>query len=66
MGEAVGEFILIGVWLTAAVTFALTIFAFQTKIEITNCGGKSLIIRFSNLMLCSVSDTYKDLIIVFV
>ena len=34
------EAILIAVGLTAAITFALTIFAFQTKIDFTTCGGK--------------------------
>ena len=34
------EAILIAVGLTCAVTLALTIFAFQTKIDFTTCGGK--------------------------
>ena len=34
------EAILIAVGLTCAVTVALTIFAFQTKIDFTTCGGK--------------------------
>jgi hypothetical protein len=33
------EAILIAVGLTAAVTIGLTIFAFQTKIDFTTCGG---------------------------
>merc|ERR1712096_565340 len=36
--------VLIAVGITAGVTFALTIFAFQTKIDFTVCGG----------MLCAV------------
>ena len=36
--------ILIAVGITAGVTFGLTIFAFQTKIDFTACGGKDKII----------------------
>ena len=33
------EAVLIAVGITAAVTLALTLFAFQTKIDFTGCGG---------------------------
>ena len=36
------EAVLIAVGITAGVTFCLTIFAFQTKIDFTVCGGKSI------------------------
>ena len=35
------EAVLMAVGTTAAVTLALTIFAFQTKIDFTGCGGES-------------------------
>ena len=36
--------ILIAVGITSGVVFFLTIFAFQTKIDFTNCGGKYCVI----------------------
>ena len=36
------EAVLMAVGTTAAVTLALTIFAFQTKIDFTGCGGAIL------------------------
>ena len=37
--------VLISVGITAGVTFALTIFAFQTKIDFTVCGGQTSLYR---------------------
>ena len=37
------EAVLMAVGTTAGVTLALTIFAFQTKIDFTGCGGEELI-----------------------
>ena len=38
--------VLMAVGTTAAVTLALTLFAFQTKIDFTGCGGLDLRIQF--------------------
>ena len=53
--------VLIAVGITAGVTFCLTVFAFQTKIDFTVCGGKTrcitllgVLIIFSLGMLCAV------------
>ena len=40
--------ILIAVGITSGVAFCLTVFAFQTKIDFTNCGGGSLTLIVSN------------------
>ena len=39
--------ILIAVGITVGVTLGLTLFAFQTKIDFTNCGGKEKIAKFA-------------------
>ena len=44
------EAILIAVGITTAVAFFLTIFAFQTKIDFTNCGGTKYFLRIIKII----------------
>ena len=47
--------ILIAVGITSAVAFCLTVFAFQTKIDFTNCGGTA-----SNFISLNQSNIFKE------
>jgi len=62
------EAILIAVGITAGVTFALTVFAFQTKIDFTGCGGMLcglLVILFIASICLAIFPTNKYVMIGF-
>ena len=58
------ESVLIAVGITVACTIALTIFAFQTKIDFTVCGGALLCILMvfvvSGIIMIVIRDKYEN------
>ena len=55
--------VLMAVGTTAAVVIALTIFAFQTKIDFTGCGGGSIILYINSIYHIILLILYNIIII---